>query len=76
MRTDEVDWFDVIPVLTSIPKTSSMASKLCIQLHSFPKVVFQSIQKTQIISGPDSEIFKKLSVELRTLVSSLRDLFF
>jgi hypothetical protein len=75
-RTDEeVDWFDVLPALANIPKTSNMASKLCIQLHSFPKEVFESIQKTKIIAGQDSEILNKLEVELRILVSSFLDTF-
>jgi hypothetical protein len=74
-KSDLVDWFDVIPSLTSIPKTSNMASKLCIQLHSFPKDVFESIQKTQIVTGQDSAILSKLEVELRLLVSSIADNF-
>jgi len=70
-KVDMVDWFDVIPSLTRIPKTSNMASKLCIQLHSFPKDVFENIQRTQIVTGQDSAILSKLEVELRTLVSSM-----
>jgi hypothetical protein len=73
---DMVDWFDVIPSLTRIPKTSNMASKLCIQLHSFPKDVFENIQKTQIVTGHDSAILSKLEVELRTLVSSIAEKLF
>jgi hypothetical protein len=72
---DGVEWFDVIPCLTRIPKTSTMASKLCIQLHSFPKDVFESIQKTQIVTGQDRVVLNKLEVDLRTLVSSIADNF-
>lgn len=74
-KNDWVDWFDVIPALTNIPKTSNMASKLCIQLHSFPKDAFDNIQKTKILTGQDSETINRLEVELRTLVSSIADVF-
>jgi len=74
-RNDWVDWFHVIPALATIPKTSNMASKLCIQLHAFPKDVFESIQKTQIVTGQDSEIISKLEIELRTLVRLIADVF-
>jgi hypothetical protein len=53
-----------------------MASKLCIQLHAFPKDVFESIQKTQIVTGQESEIISKLEVELRTLVRCIADSFY
>jgi hypothetical protein len=72
-QREKIDWFDVIPALTGIPKTSNMASKLCIQLHSFPKDAFENIQKTKILTGQDSEIVSKLEVELRTLVSMFSD---
>lgn len=74
-RTEWVDWFQVIPVLATIPKTSNMAAKLCIQLHAFPKDVFESIQKTQIVTGQDSEIISKLEIELRILVRLIADIF-
>ena len=75
-RNDWVDWFQVIPTLANIPRTSTMASRLCIQLHAFPKDVFESIQKTQIVTGQDSEIISKLEVELRILVSCIADNFY
>jgi hypothetical protein len=53
-----------------------VASKLCIQLHAFPKDVFESIQKTQIVTGQESEIISKLEVELRTLVRCIADSFY
>ncbi len=75
-RNDWVDWFHVIPALATIPKTTNMASKLCIQLHAFPKDVFENIQKTQILTGQDSENISKLEIELRTLVRLVADIFY
>ena len=66
-----IDWFDVIPCLASIPKTEvrNMASKLCMQLHSFPKDLFQKIKQTEIVAGQESEVLNALERELRLLVS-------
>ena len=66
-----IDWFDVIPCLATIPKTEvrNMASKLCIQLHSFPKDLFQKIKQTEIVAGQESQVLNALELELRHLVS-------
>ncbi len=71
-----VDWFDVLPSLASIPKTANMASKLCVQLHSFPKDVFQNLKDTKILIGQESNIICNLEIELRVLVSIIVQLCF
>jgi hypothetical protein len=70
-----VDWFDVLPSLASIPKTANMASKLCVQLHQFPKDIFQNLQVTKILTGQESKIISNLEVELRILVCFAISLF-
>ena len=68
----KVDWFVAIRSLVNIPniEVQNMASKLSIQLHSFPKDLFQKIQETKIVRGQESQFLNKLEIELRNLVSS------
>jgi len=65
----KVDWFVAIRSLVNIPNIEvlNMASKLSIQLHSFPKDLFQKIQETKIVRGQESQFLNKLEIELRTL---------
>ena len=64
-----IDWFDVIPCLAHVPKTEvrNMASKLCIQLHSFPKTLFQKIQITELVTGQSSFFARNLWQQIRLL---------
>jgi hypothetical protein len=66
-----IDLFDVIRCLAVVPKTEvrNMASKLCIQLHSFPRDLFKKIKETEIVDGLDNEILNAMKLELRHLVS-------
>jgi hypothetical protein len=70
-----IDLFDVIRCLAVVPKTEvrNMASKLCIQLHSFPRDLFKKIKETEIVDGQDNEILNAMKVELRHLVSFKRN---
>jgi len=66
-----IDLFDVTRCLAVVPKTEvrNMASKLCIQLHSFPRDLFKKIKETEIVDGQDNQILNAMKVELRHLVS-------
>ena len=66
-----IDLFDVIRCLAVVPKTEvrNMASKLCIQLHSFPRDLFKKIKETEIVDGQDNQILNAMKKELRHLVS-------
>ena len=66
-----IDLFDVTRCLAVVPKTEvrNMASKLCIQLHSFPRDLFKKIKETEIVDGQDNQILNAMKKELRHLVS-------
>jgi hypothetical protein len=66
-----IDLFGVIRCLAVVPKTEvrNMASKLCIQLHSFPRDLFKKIKETEIVSDQENEILNTMKLELRHLVS-------
>ncbi len=68
---DSIDLFDLIRCLAVVPKTEvrNMASKLCIQLHSFPRDLFKKIKETEIVAGEDNQILNTMKLELRHLVS-------
>ena len=66
-----LDLFDVTRCLADVRKTEvrNMASKLCIQLHSFPRDLFKKIKETEIVDGQDNQILNAMKKELRHLVS-------
>jgi hypothetical protein len=72
LQAQQVNFFEVFLNLASIPKPAlcNMASKLYIQLHSFPKNLFKYLQQTEVLRQEDSELFKQLEGKLKSLVST------
>jgi hypothetical protein len=70
LQSGRVDFFDVFLNLASVsqPSVSNMASKLSIQLHSFPSNLFCYLQQTDILLGRDNFLIKQLESRLQTLV--------
>jgi hypothetical protein len=73
VQSASVNFFEVFLNLASIPKPTlcNMASKLSIQLHSFPKTLFSYLQKSEILSQEDDLLFKQIGKKFQSLVCAL-----